>query len=303
MIERERLRVMGRVPFLTPWWQVRGGGHVGTWALVVSVIAVGWSSGCARGGWVKTHPDIVEQARQQPSTFVKQAYGEWSTLEGLVGSYSAEIRKGLGGRHLDLLIYAQRPGLLRVEIIAPTGSTQALLISGSEDLGLWSAEERTLYRGSTGTDSFELALGLALTVEDAVGVLLGYGVENAQGLPAAAQWDAKRQRIRVQAGQGVTAWLHPLTLRFDHLRYEGSGAAIDIRLSEWLEAPAPVPQLITVTIPNEDLRLQLRLSPRWVANPQFTADDFRVWLPDGSVELPLETLAREGGLLRRGLQQ
>ena len=231
--------------------------------------------------------------------FVEEAFARRSGLTGLVGSYRVQVSKGLGRRSLNIYVEAQSPDLLRVEVLSPTASSEGYLIAGHEEVGLWLAEERRLYRGPSGDPSFARALGLDLTASDAVGLLLGYGAPEG----GTSRWDEAERRIRVDAGQHVTGWLHPVTLRFERLRFVGSGPVVEAELADWAEEPAPVPRQIVLEVPDEDMRLRLWLAASWSANPDFPPDSFSVAAPPGTVEVPLESLAQEGGLLRRGLEQ
>jgi len=73
---------------------------------------------------------------------------------------------------------------------------------------------------------------------------------------------------------------------------------------EWAEEPGVAPRLIEIDVPSEGIELHLSLASSWLANPALVATDFDVSvLPVGTVELSLDVLAAEGGLLRRGFEQ
>ena len=262
------------------------------------------AAGCARGGWVETHPELAEQARLQPSSVVEQAAEQTASLRRLYGSYRLEARRGAGSRSVDLVVMAELPDLLSIELLAPTGQTEAFLKSGTAEVALWIGEENRLYRGASGDGAFAAALGLDLSVRDAVSTLLGRlpgwtGVGS--GL---VEWDEDEQRIRVQASSGTLGWLHPVTLRFDRMQLQGRGAMTEVLWPEWAEEPGVAPRLIEIDVPSEGIELHLSLASSWLANPALVATDFDVSvLPVGTVELSLDVLAAEGGLLRRGFEQ
>jgi len=99
-------------------------------------------------------------------------------------------------------------------------------------------------------------------------------------------------------------WLHPVSLRFDRMQFLGHGATTEVLWPEWTEEPGIVPRSIELAVPSENIELHLRLASSWLANPPLVAADFEVSvLPSGTVELPLDVLAAEGGLLHRGFEQ
>jgi hypothetical protein len=88
------------------------------------------------------------------------------------------------------------------------------------------------------------------------------------------------------------------------MQFLGRGADTDVLLREWTDEPAILPRVVELEVPDEGLELHLRLATSWLANPDFIATDFEVpALPSNTVQLSLEVLAAEGGLLRRGLEQ
>jgi hypothetical protein len=259
---------------------------------------------CARGGWVETYPDLAEEARLQPERLVVDALEQTAGVHGFVGSYRLEASRGAGSRSIDVYVMAELPDRLSIELLAPTGQSEAFLKSGAREVSLWIGEENRLYRGPAAGGAFAAALGLDLSVEDVISVLLGRlpgwnGIESGQ-----VAWDEKEQRIRVSVDASTSGWLHPVTLRFDRMRFLGRGADTDVQLREWTNAPAVLPRIVELEVPDEGLKLHLRLARAWLADPDLVATDFEVpVLPANTVQLTLEVLAAEGGLLRRGLER
>ncbi len=272
--------------------------------LVAVILPLLLAAGCARGGWVETHPDLAEQARLRPSSLVDQAAEQTAGLQRLFGSYRLEAHRGVGSRSVDLVVMAEVPDRLSIELLAPTGQTEAFLKSGATEVALWIGEEDRLYRGAVGEGAFAAALGLDLSARDVVSTLLGRlpgwtGVGSSQ-----VEWDEQEQRIRVNTGAGTLGWLHPVTLRFDRMQLLGRGAMTEVLWPEWAEEPGIAPRVIELEVPAEGIELRLRLASSWLANPPLEATDFEVSvLPVGTVELSLDVLAAEGGLLHRGFEQ
>jgi hypothetical protein len=281
------------------------GSHVGAGRRLAGIcLALMVAAGCARGGWVETYPDLAEQARRQPEPMVKEAIKQTASLRGMYGSYRLEARRGAGSRSLDVLVMAEHPDLLSIELLAPTGQSEAFLKSGATEVSLWISEENRLYRGPAGDGAFAAALGLALSVDDVVSVLFGRPPGWSGAGFDRVSWDESEQRIRVNTESSTVAWLHPLTLRFDRMQLSGRGARTEVYFREWTEGPEVIPRIVDLEVPDEGIKVHLRLASSWLANPEFVATDFEVpALPSMTVELSLAVLAAEGGLLRRGLEQ
>lgn len=281
----------------------RRGASAALWLAIVC-LPLSLAAGCARGGWVETYPDLAEQARLQPASLVAQADEQTAGPQRLYGSYRLEARRGAGSRSVDLVVMAEIPDRLSIELLAPTGQTEAYLKSNSAEVSLWIGEENRLYRGPGGEGAFAAALGLDLSVRDAVSTLMGRLPGWTGAGSGQVEWDDEEQRIRVTTGVGTQGWLHPVTLRFDRMQFLGRGALTEVLWPEWAEEPGIVPRVIELDVPTEGVELHLRLASSWLADPPLEATDFEVSvLPVGTVEISLDVLAAEGGLLRRGFEQ
>ena len=262
------------------------------------------AAGCGAPDWIETYPDIAERARQQPQTFAAEAFRKWDSMDGMFGSYRVRVSRGVGNRSFDTFIYLLRSNLLQIELLSPAAQAEGYLTAGRSEIGFWLSEDDRLYRGPLERGAFGRALGIDLEPADVVAVLMGFAVASAAGREPTATWDEAERRIRVTNGEGATAWLHPVWLRFDRATFATSGGEIEVVFEEWAEDPAPVPTRLSVRVPEEDMELQLRLAPRWRANPEgLTPEHFDVYPVAGAIEAPLARLEAEGGLLRRGLER
>ena len=269
-------------------------------ALLPGLLVVLAATGCARpDNWVQTYPDIAARARRDPQSVFAEMYARWDDLHGMVGSYQVRARRGLSSRTIDTQIYLLRDAFVEIQVIAPTFTSEGYLGVGTKEVGLWIAGDPCLYRGPNEPGAFGRALGIPLTPANIVATLMGYAVP--LGGNATATWDQRARRIRVTA-EGVTAWLHPVSGRFERVLVNTSSGPIDIEYREWSGNNPPVPVRMDIDVAAEGITLQLRLAPAWIANPEGLDraffDDMYV---AGAVDCPLEQLALEGGLLRRGL--
>ncbi len=262
------------------------------------------SAACARPGWVETYPDIAARARRDPQSFLADAYHQWEDLEGMAGTYQVRARRGVGNRRIDVQVYALREAFVTIEALAPTGSSEGYVTSGRSEVGFWVSEEGTLYRGDIEPGAFGRALGLDLGPENIVAVLLGYAVPWTRAAPPSAVWDDGQQRIAVTSGGRATAWLHPVTARFERVVIATDSGSIEVTFEEWAIEPAPVPLRLRIEVPAEGATLQMQLARAWSANPNgLDAAFFDIEVPRGSLEAPLSLLEIGGGLLRRGFER
>lgn len=270
------------------------------WCLAIGLLAL-FAVGCAGSGdWLQTHPDVADRARDDPQSVLAAALAQWDGLRGLVGSYQVRASRGVRSRTLDTQIHLLRDAFVQIEVLAPTFTTEGFVGVSAREVGLWVSEDPCLYRGPNESGAFGRALGIDLAPEDVVAVLMGFAVPEA--LRAAAEWDEGERRVRV-SGAGTTAWLHPVTARFERAVVDTSSGPISVQYQEWAAEGPPVPLRMRVEVAAEDITLQLRLAPAWSADPEGLVPAFFDELPpiDNAVDCPLADLEREGGLLRRGL--
>jgi len=257
-------------------------------------------AGCAGADdWVKTQPDLAEQARSDPGAIVAAALAQWDGLRAMVGSYQVRASRGINSRTLDTQIYLLRDALVQIEVVPPTMITEGFVGVSRSEVGLWVSEDPCLYRGPNVPGAFGRALGIDLTPEDIVAALMGFAVPHPER--ATVSWDEAERRIRV-TGSGTSAWLHPATLRFERFTVSTGAGTISGRYEAWMEGETPVPSRLRVEVEAEDITLQLRLAEKWNPNPTGLDAAFFDELPvQASRDCSLDALAADGGLLRRGL--
>ena len=268
--------------------------------LTCALLAVGLTAaGCGGGGWVADYPDIAARAAAAPAGFVGPALAQWESAEGISGSYSMRVSKGIGRSSVDLQIRVRRPGDIDMAVLAPTGAMQAYLRVNRVEVGLSFLEDRAVYRGPASRYAFEQALGFDLSAADAAALLLGYGIADGEADGATTFWDAEARRIRVETRSGTLAWLHPQTQRFDRLERQDRRGRVTAEITDWLAAPAPLPRMLTLEIEPDGYGIRLELLGTPSLNPDFPDGFFDVDVPPGFVVRPLSDLAEEGGLFRR----
>lgn len=266
--------------------------------VLVGVVVLGITA-CGGGNWVQSHPDIAQRARTAPEGFVQPALDRWAKAEALTASYTLRVAKGIGRKSFDLSISVHRPADVDMLVLDPTGGIQAYLRSNVAEVGLYVAEDRVLYRGQNTRAAFERALGFDLEAADAVALVLGYAA-NRDSLPLGrAVWDEERRRIRVDHGEEFSVWLHPVTQNFDRVVRRGPQGTVTAEVLEWAEMIFPVPRRLTLEVEPEGYGIELTMLGNVRLNPEFPAGFFEIDVAPGTTVLPLEELAREGGLFRR----
>lgn len=268
--------------------------------LALIILATAPLIACSDRSWVSDFPDIAELAQRSPESFVEPTFAQWAGIKGLSGSYWLHASRGIGRAATNLWIAARRPGELLIEVLAPTGSTEAQLWANPGEVALWLADERVLYRGPAHSGAFQLALGLDLSPEDAIAIFIGYGIDRLHYPPVNTVFDKRARRIRLDFGNLTSIWLHPATLHFDRVLHRQRGGEVDIDVVDWIDGIAPVPSELTIRLQADGISLHLRHQGEWYLNPEFRAGDFDVREPTGSfITRPLSELASRGGLLRR----
>jgi len=254
---------------------------------------------CGGGGWVKSHPDIAQRAQSSPASFVQPALDRWEGAESLTASYTLRVARGIGRKSFDLAISVRRPADLDMLVLDPTGAIQAYLRSNDREVGLYVAEDRVLYRGANTRKAFERALGFDLEAADAVALLLGYGASRDTLPLGRAVWDEGERRIRVDHGPEFSIWLHPVTQNFDRLLRRGPQGTVTAEIEEWAQLAFPVPSNLTLQVEPEGYGIRLRMLSNTQLNEEFPTGFFELDVAPGARQLPLEDLARDGGLFRR----
>lgn len=274
------------------------------------------TAACGGNGWLGDHPDVAARAQANPGAFVEPAFARWGGAITLSGAYQLRASRGIGRRTFDLAVSVQRPDRVDISVLDPTGAIQAFVRANPREVGLYLAEDRVLYRGPATREAFERALGLGLAAGDAVAVFLGYGVDRDTRGPGIAAWDDGARRVRVDWEPGSSLWLHPVQELFDHVRHRSDRGTLSAELLEWMEVtpesapggPAasaadmavPVPSHVDIEVEPDGFGLELRLLAPPRLNHRLPEAIFEVQRVPGVVELPLDELAREGGLFRRG---
>jgi hypothetical protein len=130
-----------------------------------------------------------------------------------MGVYRATLEAPSGKtRRFRLLLYATLPDRLHAEILSPVGTTEAIVDGGSGRLAVTVPRQRVTYVGDSDDEALGKVLGIPVSLETLVGVLLGEEEH-------AAELEAQR---RPRRGAGLP----------DGLLLHGGGSRLELRLKK-----------------------------------------------------------------------
>jgi hypothetical protein len=90
-----------------------------------------------------------------------------------------------------------------------------------------------------------------------------------------------------------------VTQNFDRLERRGPQGTVTAEIQEWAQLAFPVPSNLTLQVEPEGYGIQLRMLSNTQLNEEFPAGFFELDVAVGVQQVPLEDLARDGGLFRR----
>ena len=185
------------------------------------------------------------------------------------------------------ILVLERPSQLRVEILGLLNQTVAVLTTDGERFELFRAEDRSYETGSVHPDLLWEQAYLALTPEEAIGLLLGLPAPDRSLAPVAALGDAAggvsleladaARRLRRRAGfdvEGRLRWLEVL---------DGADALVWRAEFDEYAAVGGEPFAHAVSIEVSAGRTRAEISLRDVElNPELPPDIFRLRAPEGA---------------------
>jgi hypothetical protein len=131
-------------------------------------------------------------------------------------------------RKFRLLLFAARPDRLHAEALSAIGSTELIVDAGGGRIAISIVRDRTAYVGDADRRSLEKVLGIALTLEELVGMLLtgetGHGRFEMERVPESGEGLPRRLRISAE-GRSVEFNLKRLRPVRGLPELLGSGAA------------------------------------------------------------------------------
>ena len=220
----------------------------------------------------------------------QQVLSRGGALQGLKGLAEVSVSSPGKSFHGQQVLFARRPGFLRVESLSPLGNPLLYLVTDGTEIRLYNPEENRYYRGDYRAGSLSFALPMELHPSEVVNFLLGGG-------PSA---DPEKISLRPDSSEGLwvlelhspsrgvteTLWVHPQL--FHILRADLRRSALSYRLSfsDFRQAKEKLfPHRMRLS--SEDSRTRISVGfPEVELNPDWKAQDFSLPVPQGATVHP-----------------
>ena len=221
---------------------------------------------------------------------LQQVISRRETLQGLKGL--AQVRVSSPGKsfHGQQVLFARRPGFLRVESLSPLGTPLLYLVTDGKEIRLYNPEENRFYQGDHRAGSLSFALPMDLHPSEVVNFLLGGG-------PLA---DPDQISLRPDSSEGLwvlelhspsrgvteTLWVHPQS--FHILRADLRRPSLFYRLS-FSDFRRVKEKLFPhrMQLLSEDSRTRISVVfPEVELNPDWEAQDFSLPVPQRATVHP-----------------
>lgn len=220
----------------------------------------------------------------------QQVISRGGALQGLKGLAQVRISSPGKSFHGQQVLFARRPGFLRVETLSPLGTPLLYLVTDGKKIRLYSPEENRYYQGDYRPRLLSFALPMDLDPSEVVNFLLGGG-------PSA---DPDKISLRPDSSEGLwvlelhylwrgiteTLWVHPQT--FHILRADLHRSSLSYRLSfSDFRKDKEILFPHRMRLSSEDSRTRISVVfPEVELNPDWEAQDFSLPVPRGATVHP-----------------
>jgi outer membrane lipoprotein-sorting protein len=227
-----------------------------------------------------------------PEDFLARLRARSQALQGLKGL--AHVRVSAPGKNFTTqeVIFARRPGFLRLETLSPLGTPLFYFATTGQDLSMYHPGENRFYQGPARARHLSAILPAGLEPEEVVAILLG-------GFPlllyedSSTRYDAREELwfldLKAPSGGGrQTLGIDPQNGRILSAEYPLQGITRRLFFSEFKEASNfSFPHKIHFESPAS--RTQFTIEYQEVTlNPEWEEQDFHLPVPRGAQIVPLE---------------
>ena len=252
-------------------------------ALLLLLLAAFLFSACATLPPLPAVPPPAEEVFQQ-------VISRGGALQGLKGL--AQVRVSSPGKsfHGQQVLFARRPGFLRVESLSPLGTPLLYLVTDGKEIRLYNPEENRFYRGDYRPGSLSFALPMDLHPSEVVNFLLGGGPLG----------DPDKISLRPDSSEGLwvlelhspsrgvteTFWVHPQSFHILRAEFHRSSFSYRLSFSEFRQVKERLfPHRMRLS--SEDSRTRISVVfPEVELNPDWEAQDFSLPIPQGATVHP-----------------
>jgi len=244
-----------------------------------------WGSSCA------TLP-VGFPSPPPPEKMLSQIQDRFQALQGAKGL--AHVRVSAPGKYFTAqeVIFARRPGFLRLESLSPLGTPQFYLVTNGPDLFIYNTGENRYYRGEAIARHFSSILPVTLEPEEIVTLLLGaFPILPYEEI--SVNYNAREelwflQLTRFSGKERQTFGIHPQSGNVLYAEYRLHGTTRRLSFSDFRPAPnLLVPYRIHLESP--EVRTQLTVEYTDLeTNPAWEDADFHLPVPRGAQVIQLE---------------
>ena len=240
-------------------------------------------SACAA---LPTLPSVAPPAEE----VFRQVTARQEALQGLKGLAQVKISSPEKSFSNQQVLFARRPGYLRVESLSPLGTPLLYIVTDGKEIRLYIPEENKYYQGSFEPRALSFALPLALHPEEMVAFLLG-GAPLMEPERISLRPDSKEglwvlDLHSPSRGESQTLWVHPQSFHILRAELNRPGLSYHLVYSSFREVKGVLfPDQRRLT--SQDLRTRISAEfPEVELNPEWGAEDFSLPVPRGATILP-----------------
>jgi outer membrane lipoprotein-sorting protein len=208
-------------------------------------------------------------------------------LQGLKGLAQVKVSSEGKSMKSQQVLFARRPGFLRVESLSPLGIPLLYVVTDGKTLRLYHPGENRYYQGSYRGSSPSLGLPPDLNPEEVVAFLLG-GLPTGECEKASSRADRKEglwvlDLLSPSRGESRILWVHPehfsiLRAEFNSPRFSYRVAFADFRQTNGILFP----QHMVLTSADPPTRISVEFQELELNPPQWQAQDFLLPVPRGA---------------------
>jgi outer membrane lipoprotein-sorting protein len=241
-------------------------------------------SACAA---IPTLPSLTPPAEE----VFRQVTARQEALQGLKGLAQVKISSPEKSLTNQQVLFARRPGYLRVESLSPLGTPLLYIVTDGKEIRLYSPEDNKYYQGKFETHALSFALPLALRSEEMVAFLLG-GLPPIEPATISLRPDPKEglwvlDLHSSSQEETQTLWVHPQSFHILRADLTRPGLSYRLSFSSFQEVKGVLfPRQRRLA--SQDLKTRISAEfPEVEVNPEWGAQDFSLPVPRGATTLPL----------------
>jgi outer membrane lipoprotein-sorting protein len=231
-------------------------------------------------------PPVVPPAQE----VFQQVKARQAAILGLKGLAQVKVSSPEKSFSNQEVLFARRPGFLRVESLSPLGTPLLFLVTDGKEIRLYNPGENKYYRGNWRSDSLSFALPLALPPEEVVLFLLGgVPLTNQEAISLRSESKEGLWILDLRSPEGneaQTLWVHPQTFHILRAELKRPGSCYRLVYADFRPVKEILfPHQMRLFADNQKLRISAEF-PEVHLNPEWGDQDFSLPVPPGATVLP-----------------